>query len=307
MSLTSTGVGRAARRSMSHRQREWLLGYALVVPAFAFVVGLILYPALWGIYFAFTDKVVGRPEHFVGLANFIWVLDWPDFGGMIVNTIVLTIFAVALKVIVGMTMALALNEEIPLRSVVRGLLFLPWTVPGFVAGLIWRWLYDDQNGLFNWALLNLHLISAPITWLGTNATAMPALISVLVWTGFPFFGIAYLAGLQAIPAELYEASQVDGANVFQRFRHITIPGLQHVMLITVMLSTIWTANSFELPFLLTGGGPSNATEVFTLLTYQLGIQNGRIGDAATVPLMAMPFFGALIVVLTRYMLSREEA
>ena len=295
------------RRGLSARQSERLLGYATLVPAFFFVFGLIIYPAFWGVYYSFTDKVVGKVEHFVGLDNFFWVLRWPDFGLMILNTIVMTVVAVAIKAVVGMTMALALNEDVRYRAFVRALMFLPWTVPSFVAGLIWRWLYDDQNGLFNWALLNLHLISAPISWLGTNATAMPALISVLVWKGFPFFGIAYLAGLQAIPAEQYEAAQVDGANVLQRFRYITLPGLQHVMLITVMLSTIWTANTFDLVYLMTGGGPSNATQVFTLLTVQLGIQNGRIGEAATVPLLAMPFFAGLIVILTHYMLHREEA
>jgi multiple sugar transport system permease protein len=306
MSATSVQV-RPRRRGLTARHREWILGYAVLIPAFAFVLGLIIYPALWGIYFAFTDKVVGKPEQFVGLDNFFWVLKWPDFGLMIVNTVVITVIAVGLKAVVGMTMALALNEDIKFRSAARALMFLPWTVPTFVAGLIWRWLYDDQNGLFNWALLGLGLIKAPIPWLGTSSTAFMAIIVVLVWKGFPFFGISYLAGLQAIPAELYEAAQVDGATALQRFRHITIPGLSHVILITVMLSTIWTANTFDLIYLMTGGGPSNATQVFTLLTFQLGIQNGRIGEAATVPLMAMPFFGALIVVLTSYMLSREEA
>jgi multiple sugar transport system permease protein len=305
MSVTTARA--RVRRGLSARQSERLLGYATLIPAFFFVFGLILYPAFWGIYYAFTDKVVGRVEQFVGLDNFFWVLRWPDFGRMILNTIVMTIAAVAIKAIVGMTMALALNEDVKYRAFVRALMFLPWTVPSFVAGLIWRWLYDDQNGLFNWALLNLNLIGAPIPWLGTTATAMPALITVLVWKGFPFFGIAYLAGLQAIPGEQYEAAQVDGANVLQRFRYITIPGLRHVMLITVMLSTIWTANTFDLVYLMTGGGPSNATQVFTLLTVQLGIQNGRIGEAATVPLLAMPFFAGLIVVLTHYMLNREEA
>jgi multiple sugar transport system permease protein len=307
MSVSTAGVAKATRRALGRHQREWLLGYALIIPAFFFVAGLIVYPAIWAIYFAFTDKVVGKAEQFVGIRNFVWVLGWPDFGGMILNTIILVVFGVSIKVIVGMTMALALNEDMPFRSLVRGLLFLPWTVPSFVAGLLWRWLYDDQNGLFNWALLNLNLIREPIAWLGTTTTAMPAIITVVVWKGFPFFGISYLAGLQAIPAELYEASQVDGANVFQRFRYITIPGLQHVMLITIMLNTIWTANTFDLVYLMTGGGPSNATEVFTLLTFQLGIQNGRIGEAATVPLMAMPFFAGMIIILTRYMLSREDA
>ena len=307
MSATPVRAEARPRRRFTARHSEWLLGYASILPAFAFVFGLILDPAVWGIYFAFTDKVVGKAEQFVGLKNFFWVLQWPDFGLMIVNTVTITVIAVALKALVGITMALVLNEDIPFRSATRALMFLPWTVPTFVAGLIWRWLFDDQNGLFNWALLAMGLIRAPIPWLGLPTTAFLAIIVVLVWKGFPFFGISYLAGLQAIPAELYEAAQVDGANALQRFRHITMPGLQHVMLITVMLSTIWTANTFDLIFLMTGGGPGNKTEVFTLLTYQLGIQNGRIGDAATVPLMAMPFFGALIVVLTSYMLSREEA
>ncbi|MBM4416988.1 MAG: sugar ABC transporter permease [Chloroflexi bacterium] len=307
--MSSRPAARVAARPRlgGFRGHERILGYAMIVPAFFFVLGLIVYPAAWGIYFAFTDKVVGRPEEFVGIKNFLWVLGWPDFGLMIVNTLVLTVAGVFIKAIVGMTMALALNEEFPLRTIVRGIMFLPWTVPSFVAGLIWKWLFDDQNGLFNWGLAALGLISQPIPWLGMAATAMPAVIIVVVWKGFPFFGIAYLAGLQAIPSEQYEAAQVDGANALQRFRYITIPGLQHVILITVMLSTIWTANTFDLVYLMTGGGPSNATEVFTLLTFQLGIQNGRIGDAATIPLMFLPFFAGLIVILTRYMMSREEA
>ena len=306
MSVSSAPAVRAGRRGLRYRERQWLLGYALIVPAFAFVVGLIIYPAAWGVYFAFTDKVIGKPEHFVGLENFGYMLSWPDFGLMIWNTILLTVAAVLVKAVVGMSMALALNEEMPFRSAIRGLLFLPWTVPSFVAGLLWRWLYDDQNGLFNWALLNLHLVSAPVSWLGTHELAMPAVISVVVWKGFPFFGIAYLAGLQAIPQDQYEAAQVDGANIFQRFQYVTIPGLQHVMLITVMLSTIWTANTFDLVWIMTGGGPSNATQVFSYLTYVQGVQNGRIGEAATIPLMAMPFFAGLIVVMTRYMLAREQ-
>ena len=303
---TTAEAARAFGRSrLSARTKETLLGYALIVPAFAFILGLIAYPAGWAMYFAFTDKVVGMPEKFVGLKNFVWVLGWPDFGQMILNTVMLAVVAVAIKAVIGMTMGLALNEELPLRGLFRGLLFLPWTVPSFVAGMIWRWLYDDQNGLFNWALLHLGLINAPIAWLGDVRYAMPAVISTVVWKGFPFFTIAYLAGLQAIPHEQYEAAQVDGASPFQRFLYVTLPGLRHVLIVTCMLSLIWTSNTFDLVYLMTAGGPSNATEVFTLLTFQLGIQNGRVGEAATVPMMAMPIFMGLIVVLTRYLQDRE--
>ena len=307
MSVRTAVIQRVAgRRELTARQRERLLGYALIVPAFAFILGLIAYPATWAIYLSFTSKVVGQAEHWVGLKNYAWVLQWPDFGLMIRNTVILTVVGVAIKALVGMTMALALNEQFPARAFIRALLFLPWTVPTFVAGLIWRWLYDDQNGLFNWALQGLGLIDSPIPFLGSFHWAMPAVISVVVWKGFPFFGISYLAGLQAIPSEQYEAAEVDGANALQRFWYITLPGLRHVVVVTVMLSTIWTANTFDLVYLMTNGGPSNATEVFTRLTYELGVRNGRIGEAATVPMMAMPIFAGLIVVLTRYLQEREE-
>lgn len=307
MSVQTTPAGKiSAARGLSARGRDHLLGYAMILPAFAFIFGLIVYPAIWAIYFSFTDKVVGQVEEFVGIENYLRALRWPDFDVMIRNTVVLVVAAVAIKALVGLTMALALNEDFPLRSTVRGLLFLPWTVPSFVAGLLWRWLFDDQNGLFNWLLLELNLVSAPIPWLGDPRLALPAVIAVVVWKGFPFFGISYLAGLQAIPSEQYEAAQVDGASPFQRFLYITLPGLKHVMIVTIMLSTIWTSNTFDLVYLMTGGGPSNATEVFTLLTYKLGIQNGRIGEAAAVPMMAMPIFAGLIIILTRYMQERGE-
>lgn len=291
-------------RDLTARQREWVMGYAMLVPAFFFIIGLIAYPAIWAVYFTFTDKVIGQTEHWVGLANFSWLLQWPDFGQMVLNTLTLAIVGVGMKAFIGMTMALALNEQFLGRNYVRALLFLPWTVPSFVAGLIWRWLYDDQNGLFNWALLNLGLIDSPVPWLGDVRWALPAVISVVVWKGFPFFAIAYLAGLQAIPSEQYEAAEVDGASAVDRFRHVTLPGLKHVMLVTTMLSLIWTANTFDLVFIMTRGGPSNATEVFTMLIYDQGIRNGRIGEASTAAMMAMPVFAGLIVVLTHYLQDR---
>lgn len=296
----------ARYRDLTARHKEWVLGYAMLVPAFFFIVGLVAYPAAWAIYLSFTDKIIGQPERFVGLANYAWILRWPDFGLMIWNTLLLAVVGVALKAFVGMTMALALNESFRGRTAIRALLFLPWTVPAFVAGLIWRWLYDDQNGLFNWALLGMGIIDQPVSWLGDVRWAMPAVMSVVVWKGFPFFAIAYLAGMQAIPSEQYEAAEVDGANAWQRFLYITVPGLRHVMLVTCMLSLIWTANTFDIVFIMTRGGPSNATEVFTMLIYEHGIRNGLIGQASAAAMMAVPIFAGLIVVLTRYLQDDEK-
>jgi ABC-type sugar transport system permease subunit len=287
---------------MQHEER--LLGYLLLAPIFLLICGLLLYPAVWAIYLSFTDKVVGSQEKFVGLYNYRFILGWPDFGRTVFNTVWLAVVGVAFKAVVGMSMALALNENFVGRNIARGLLFLPWIVPSFVAGFIWRWLFDDLSGLFNWVLLNLGLVKLPINFLGDPRLAMLAVLVVVTWKGFPFFGISYLAGLQAISGELYEAASIDGANIWQRFLFITLPGLRHVIIVTCMLSLIWTANTFDLVYIMTGGGPSNATQVFTLFTYQLGIQNGRLGEAAAVPMLAMPIFAGLIVILTRY-LERE--
>ena len=302
MSTTTTDVRGAAPRGLRDmRTEERVLGYALLVPIFFLIGALLLFPAAWAVYFSFTDKVVGAAASFVGLRNYAFILGWPDFARTILNTAMLAVFGVFFKMVVGMTMALALNENFKGRNIMRGVLFLPWIVPSFVAGFIWRWLYDDLSGLFNFLLMKANLIANPINFLGDPRLAMIAVLTVVVWKGFPFFGISYLAGLQAIPGELYEAAAIDGASLWQRWRYITLPGLRHVMTVTAMLSLIWTANTFDLVYIMTGGGPSNATQVFTLFTFQLGIQNGRIGEAAAVPMLAMPIFAGLIVILTRYL------
>lgn len=299
--VTTARPGRAAGRGMTMQREERVLGYLLILPIFFLIGVLLLYPATMAVWYSFTDKVVGQAERLVGLRNYAYILQLPDFGRTILNTVLLAVFGVFFKAIVGMTMALALNENFVGRNVMRGVLFLPWIVPSFVAGFIWRWLYDDLSGLFNWALRGMGIITLPINFLGDPTWAMFAVLSVVVWKGFPFFGISYLAGLQAIPGELYEAASIDGANLWQRWLFITLPGLRHVIIVTCMLSLIWTANTFDLVYIMTGGGPSNATQVFTMFTYQLGIANGRIGEAASVPMLAMPIFAGLIVILTRYL------
>src|SRR3954466_13723471 len=147
---------------MTARHKEWVLGYAMLVPAFIFILGLVAYPAAWAVYLAFTDKVIGQTEHFIGLRNFAFIIRWPDFGPMILKTPTLAVLGVGIKAFIGLSMALALNEQFFGRTVVRALLFLPWTVPAFVAGLIWRWVYDDQNGLFKRARFNPGGVHQPI-------------------------------------------------------------------------------------------------------------------------------------------------
>jgi multiple sugar transport system permease protein len=297
----------APRPRLSVHRQEALWGLALLLPAILVLLGLVAYPFFYAVWLSFTDKAVGQEGHFIGLANFAYVISSSSFAIAIWNTVVFTSVAVAIKFGLGMAVALVLNSRIRGRDFFRAFLLLPWVIPAFVAYLVWRWIYDPLQGLLNSSLLDLHLVSQPIAFLSTKETALLAVIIAHAWRGFPFFAVSFLAGLQTIPAELYEAAQVDGANRWQQFRHITLPGLYYVIGVVVLLQVIWTANAFEPIYLLTGGGPSNATMVYTMLAYVLGIVNLRLGEAAAVSILFLPILIGLVLAVTRVMQRRAES
>lgn len=288
------------------RRRESMQGYLLVSPIIILFACLIFYPFFSAVWLSMTNKTIGTAGEFVGLRNYAWLLRWPDFERMLLNTWLIAIAGVAIKFVVGMVMALLLNASFPGRTILRGLFMLPWALPTFVATLTWRWLYDYNSGVLNTILLGLGITQERISFLGNPRFALIAVIILVVWKGFPFFGISYLAGMQSIPEELYEAAKVDGATGWQQYLYITLPSLRPVILITCLLSLIWTSNTFEMVYLLTGGGPSNMTQVFTVMTYKLGIENLRIGEAAAVPMMFFPLLAGLIVIVSRYMMSEGD-
>jgi ABC-type sugar transport system permease subunit len=197
-----------------------------------------------------------------------------------------------------MAVALVLNQRIRGRNFFRAFLLLPWAMPAFVVYLVWRWLYDPLSGLINYALIDLGLIATPIAFLSDRSTAMLSVIVAHVWRNFPFYAISFLAGMQTISQELYDAAQVDGASRTQQFRHITLPGLYHIIGVVVLLTTIWTANAFEPVYLLTGGGPSDATMVYTMLVYVMGMMNLRLGEAAAVSTLILPLLIGLVLAVT---------
>jgi ABC-type sugar transport system permease subunit len=197
-----------------------------------------------------------------------------------------------------MVVALVLNQQIPARNFFRAFLLLPWVMPAFVVYLVWRWLYDPLSGLINYALIDLGLLQTPIAFLSERSTAMASVIVAHSWRAFPFFAISFLAGMQTIAQELYDAAQVDGASRWQQFRHVTLPGLYQIIGVVLLLSTIWTANAFEPVYLLTGGGPSDATMVYTLLAYVMGMVNLRLGEAAAVSTLFLPLLVGLVLAVT---------
>jgi ABC-type sugar transport system permease subunit len=297
-------VGGRSRQSWV--RRDSFQGKALLAPTVLLLVGLVLYPFFYAIWLSFTDKAVGSPGTFVGFKNFRYVLGWPQFSTAVWNTAVFTVSAVAIKFVLGMTVAVVLNQQIRGRNFFRAFLLLPWVMPAFVVYLVWRWLYDPLSGLINYALLDLGLVSAPIGFLSERSTAMASVIIAHVWRAFPFYAISFLAGMQTISQELYDSAQVDGASRWQQFRYITLPSLYYIIGVVVMLTTIWTANAFEPVYILTGGGPSDATMVYTLLAYVMGMVNLRLGEAAAVNTLFLPLLLGLILVVTS-LLQRKGA
>lgn len=281
---------------------ETRLGWLLVTPALLVVLGMVGYPFVEAIRISFTDRMVGRgPGSWVGLANYEYILGWPDFTEMVIRTVLITIAAVFLKTVVGLILATSLNQDFRGRNILRGTFMLPWILPTYIIVLAWRWIFDGQTGLLNQILMSWGLISENIPFLARSGSAVALLIFVMVWKGYPFYALTFLAGMQTISSELYDAAKVDGAGRLARFRFITLPGLRQVMGVVILLSTIWTMNTLEIPMLLTGGGPSNATEVFPLLTYHLAMQNFRLGEGAALPIMMLPIVGLLVLTVAGYM------
>jgi multiple sugar transport system permease protein len=304
-STTAQAQPPLAASGRSFWQRESALGWLLLAPVLVVMLILVVWPFSTAIWISFTDKSIGRDANWVGLSNFAQVVSSPRFLRSLQNSLIFTLVAIALKFVLGMAMALVLNKAFFGRNFLRAYFLVPWVLPGFVAYMIWRWFLDPLQGVANYALTDLGLITFPLEFLSSPTTAMPSVIVAHVWRSFPFFGVAFLAGLQNIPAEQYEAAAVDGASGWQKFLYITLPGLRHVILVVLMLSTIWTFNAFEPIYLLTGGGPADATMVYTVLAYEMGIVNMRLGEASAVPVLILPVLGMFIVAVSGLM-SRDD-
>jgi multiple sugar transport system permease protein len=275
------------------------------------MVVLIAYPFFSAIILSLEHKVVGGPATWVGLRNYrdlLFGAQYKDvFRKSVVTSFLYTAISVCVKVVLGMCMALLLNEKFRGRMFMRALLFLPWAMPTLITALTWRWIYDGTpSGLLNLIRID-YLHKQDLTqYLANPHLALWSVIAVVVWQGTPFYTMMFLAGMQAIPSEQYEAAAMDGANVFQRFFFITIPSLVPVIIITTLLSTIWTANSINFVFILTRGGPANATMTFPMLAYEIGIDGAKqLGTAAAVSVLFFPIFIIAIFFLTKRMLSTE--
>lgn len=295
-------------RALGRLRRDSLLAWLLLVPLLAVVAVMIAYPFGVGVLLSFEQQVVGGSPTWVGLANYAQLLvgqAYSDtFHQSIVVSFLYTAVSVAAKFVLGLAMAVILNERFPGRGAMRTILFLPWALPTIIVGLAWRWIYDGTpDGVINHILLTYFHHTDLVQFLADPSIALWSVIAVVVWQGTPFYTMMFLAGMQAIPGDQYEAARIDGARTAQRFLHITLPSLKPAILITTLLSTIWTANSINFVYVLTQGGPLNATMTFPMLAYQIGIGGGRdLGLSAAVSVFFFPVFVVAIFFLTRRML-----
>ncbi|MBM3226631.1 MAG: sugar ABC transporter permease [Candidatus Tectomicrobia bacterium] len=303
---SSQPVGWRMSRLQRFLLRDSTLGYLFLFPALFVILGLVAYPFVNAIIMTFQAKTAGAPGRFIGLANYAELLGNPVFWRVIFNTLIYTAFGVGLKFFFGLGMALVLNQERRWNNMFRSFLLIPWAIPTVISALNWRWIYDDASGLINNVLVRLELVDETISWLSDPHLAMLAVIVVVVWQGTPFFTMSFLAGLQAIPKELYEAAEIDGASVMQQFFYITIPRLQPIFITAIMLSAILTSASVQFVYILTNGGPADRTQIFPTMAYNLALGGAqRLGMGATVSLFFFPILVIFIIFLTRRMLREK--
>jgi multiple sugar transport system permease protein len=286
--------------------REERFAYQLIAPAAGILLLLIAYPFVMSLYMSLTDKTIGAPGVFVGLRNFVWLLDDGIFLRTVTNSFVYTFSAVMLKTLLGLLLAVALGAAVRGREFLRAAALLPWVIPISLSTLAWWWMFDPMFSVINWHLRSFGLVTAGVNWLGDPFWARVAVITVNVWRGIPFFALAFLAGLVSIPRELYESAETDGAGPLRAFWHITLPLLRPILAIVVLYSTVMTIADFEIVFILTRGGPLSSTHLFSTYAYQVGLAGTRISEGAAISLFIFPFLAIAAYLIFRIVRRGEE-
>ena len=294
--MTATNRG----STLGHKlEKDSVLGALMVSPALIFLLLMLAYPFMLAVYLSLTDKRVGVEASFVGLENFITLSKTTLFWKSLKNSLVYTVGAQTLKLAGGLALALFLNRDFRGKRAVRAALLLPWIIPTVFSTLAWLWLLDPGFGIVNIMLKDWGLIRAKLPFLVDPTWAMTSLIMVNVWRGVPFFAVTSMAALETVPEELIDASKIDGANAWQRFWLVTLPLIVPIVIIVMLISTIGTISEFELPYLLTHGGPGDATTVYSIVTYNLGMGTGLIGLGSAVSLTMFPILALLVLISLR--------
>lgn len=305
--MATLARGVEAQQSLAHRFRApKYAGYLLVLPAIIYVMALIGFPLVLGVWYSLTNTTVAQPGHFVGLQNFIDVAKDPTFRLAVRNTLIIGIIATAAKITLSVGLAFLMLNQFPGRSVMRVLFVLPWTIPIALSTIAYKWMFISQYSIINWILIHLGILTDPgINWLGQAVPAMAAVIFVSTWRAVPFGAITVLAGLTAIPTDVIEAARIDGAGWWARFTRVIVPIIAPILFIALLFDLIFTLSELTVVYILTGGGPVDQTQVLANYALQVGVSGTQLGQGAAISLYMFPVLLILTILSLRHIAKRE--
>lgn len=301
--LSDQGHPPPARRGALWRH---VLPLALLSPAVLVTMAIVFFPMVQTAWMSLHTYVLFRPRNFdfIGLQNYTAIFRDEIFWISLRQTVIWIAVTVPAQALLGLVTALLLNQTFPWRPLARALIIIPWALPSVVIALMWAWIYDSNYGILNDLLLRLGILETSIPWLANPDTALYAIILTLTWQGFPFFAVMILAGLQSIPRSYYEAASLDGATPFRQFWHITLPGISGVLVTAILLRTIWVANSMDVIFVMTGGGPGYSTYTLPLYAFLEARTNLNFGYGSA---LAMTFTLLLLGIVVIYLKRTAKA
>ncbi len=306
----ATGGAGAVSRGSGARTVHWgrvLTPYLLLAPAFLLISVVVLYPVGRSIALSFHNFKLLDPVNlgtWAGLNNFRRALNDPLFWQALSHTAIWVVGILPAQLVLGLLVALLLNRDFPLRGIVRAIVLIPWVFPGVLNGLMWTWMYDGNYGVLNDILVKVGILDKFYPFLARMESAMPAVITTVIWQGTPFFAIMLLAALQAVPDELYEAARIDGASAWGEFFRITIPCILPTIVITTLLRTIWVSNYIDVIYIMTGGGPGYATLTLPVYTFLTAYTVTDFGYAAALSIFLVVL---LVIVVSLYVMYLQRA
>lgn len=263
-----------------YKLKSALVPYGFITPASITILILVVYPILYGIYISFFDTNLVNKWDFVGLHYYMKALTDASFLHSLLKTLVFTVTVVGGHFVLGFIFASILNMKIKMRTLFRGILILPWLFPDVVIAYLFKWILNTQGGILNELLMHFNIVSAPVGWLSTSATAFPCVILISIWKGYPLVMVQILAGIQTISQDMYEAAEIDGASMWQRFLYITLPALKPILTTILILDTVWVFKQFTLIWLMTAGGPGSSTMVSAIEIYKNAFSYFKYGFAS---------------------------
>jgi multiple sugar transport system permease protein len=290
-----------------HKKKFSPWPYLLIAPALITIIAVVFFPVINAILMSFQSYDLRRPSQirFTGMENYFTAAQDPLFWQALLKTIIWVAAGVGLQFVFGFMLALLLNRKFLGRGLIRSISLIPWVTPGVLIGLMWRWIFDGNYGVLNDLLVRLGLIRQNVPFLAQQSTAFPSVILTIIWQGIPFFALMLLAGLQGIPEELYDAADVDGANAFQRFFMITVPSLKNTIFVTTLLRIIWVANSVDVIFNLTEGGPAYSTQTLSVYVFNKG-NTLNLGYASTMAILLALVLSMVAVPYLKTLFKAQE-